>query len=520
MGKIENLRALLNISADMDSSQIEERFKEIALTLFNDFAIQKDSKRYLFNEIEFYFYNHLHRDIITHPRLSKALYWYVNDFGGIDINFESNISFREKEDTVSSKIKYILDDKAVFGGILIRQLVSCDGKETLDGPWACAELFRWLDAVNQNTCQPVIVEHNSGMAAYVRGKRIRLITGKQSILSKVEYILSNYDEYPDTSALCEDFSYFKEKSYRFRRCEPLMHDKETNEVYISQWLKDEKEGEKDFYERLTNLLDRIGIQVKELKSTSDYWARDYMPIQLGRDEFVKYRYNPDYLVKSKNPKDKDTITDCTKVLRGMGINYRTTQLVIDGGNMVPCGPYIVMTSKVFTENGYSEGDVVFKSNLESELGHPVIIIPWTLHGDFDSDDTDKYGHSDGFIKWCGGNQILMGNHGDFYPEEASAIRQTLEEYGFDVTEMRFKDKVLCPKVEYNWAYINFLQVGNKIVMPKFNIEEDSIALNYVQKAFPDCEVYQIEMSDIVKKGGALHCLCWNIARTSSSTKSF
>lgn len=49
-----------------------------------------------------------------------------------------------------------------------------------------------------------------------------------------------------------------------------------------------------------------------------------------------------------------------------------------------------------------------------------------MHGDFNARDTDKYGHSDGFVKWCGGNSILMGNHGDQYPEEAAAIRHILE----------------------------------------------------------------------------------------------
>lgn len=38
--------------------------------------------------------------------------------------------------------KYKLDNKAYIGGILIRQLVTIDGSEVLDGPWACAELFR------------------------------------------------------------------------------------------------------------------------------------------------------------------------------------------------------------------------------------------------------------------------------------------------------------------------------------------------------------------------------------------
>ena len=162
-----------------------------------------------------------------------------------------------------------------------------------------------------------------------------------------------------------------------------------------------------------------------------------------------------------------------------------------------------MTDKVFTENRKKKDDWEFKALLESELGHPVIIIPWTPHED------DVYGHSDGFIKWCGDHRILMGNHGDCYPEEAKAIRRILESYGFEVTEMRFKDKVDSPHYDLNWAYINFLQVGKNIIMPKFNIAEDIKAQDYIQDAF-DCNIEPIEMTKIAKKGGALHCISWNI----------
>lgn len=165
----------------------------------------------------------------------------------------------------------------------------------------------------------------------------------------------------------------------------LLHDENTNVVFFSPWLKDKKEGHPEFYQRLSDLLTDIGIEFMELKSTNDYWARDYMPIQLSKNEFLKYRYYPDYLAKSKNKKDINTITDVTKVLRGMGITCRSTKLIIDGGNMVACGPYIVMTDKVFIENGYNKGNSEFKALLESELGHPVIIIPWLMHGDFDAE---------------------------------------------------------------------------------------------------------------------------------------
>ena len=175
-----------------------------------------------------------------------------------------------------------------------------------------------------------------------------------------------------------------------------------------------------------------------------------------------------------------------------------------------CGPFIVMTDKVFTENGYKKDDENFKALLESELRRPVIIIPWTMHGDFDAEETDKYGHSDGFIKWCGNNHILMNNHGDEYPEEAFAIRCKLENYGFEVTEMRFKDKVSNPDVDFNWAYINYLQVGNKIIVPVLGKPEDKLALDYIKDANPDCVIRTFRMKDILNHGGALHCITWNI----------
>ena len=513
MNNTDQLRQLMTLDADINTPEIELRFEQIAKMLFECFAIQKGNTIYHFKEIEFYFYNKNHRDIITHPRISKPLCWYVNDFGGIDLNFASNIKRESRANSKGKSVeKYVLDDSAYFGGILIRQLISEDGCEVLNGPWACAELFRCYDATDVDHEFPILVEHDNGMVGYIRKPRVNLLTSQQTVEGKVNYILSEYHEYPGSEGLYGDFASFLKMRYRYVRCETLMHDKDTNIVFFSPWLKDKKEGHPEFYQHLKNMLNEMGIESKELKSTNDYWARDYMPIQLGENEFLKYRYYPDYLVKSKNNKDIETITDATKVLHGMGISCRSTNLVIDGGNMVPCGPYIVMTDKVFPENRKKKDDADFKALLESELGHPVIIIPWTPQED------DVYGHSDGFIKWCGDNRILMGNHGDCYPEEAASIRRILESYGFEVTEMRFKDKVDTPCCDLNWAYINFLQVGKNIIMPKFNIEEDAIAQQYIQKAFPDCNIRQIEMAKIAKEGGALHCLSWNVYLPKSHVK--
>lgn len=210
----------MTLDTNMKTSDIEERFEQIAKMLFESFAIQKGEKKYLFKEIEFYFYNKNHRDIITHPRVSKPLCWYVNDFGGIDLNFSSKIELDSWVNDKGKKVKkYVLDDNAYFGGILIRQLISEDGCEVLSGPLACAELFRCYNATGVDYEFPVLVEYNNGMVGYIREPRINLLRSKQSVEAKVNNILYQYHDnvQPSKETLYQDFVNFKDKPYRYEQ---------------------------------------------------------------------------------------------------------------------------------------------------------------------------------------------------------------------------------------------------------------------------------------------------------------
>ena len=214
------LRKRMTLDANMNTNDIEDRFEQIAKMLFERFAIQKGEKKYLFKDIEFYFYNKNHRDIITHPRVSKPLCWYVNDFGGIDLNFASSI---KRENRVNSKRKniekYVLDDSAYFGGILIRQLISEDGSAILSGPIACAELFRCHDATGVDYEFPILVEQNNDVMSFIRKPRINLIRSNQSVEAKVNNILYPYHDSVqlDKDTLYQDFLNFRDKPYGYEQ---------------------------------------------------------------------------------------------------------------------------------------------------------------------------------------------------------------------------------------------------------------------------------------------------------------
>lgn len=220
MNNIDQLRQLMTIDAIMKTSDIEERFEKIAKMLFESFAIQKGETVYLFKEIEFYFYNKNHRDIVTHPRVSKPLCWYINNFGGIDINFTSSIECVNRENSKGKNVmKYVLDDSAYFGGILIRQLIEKESGEILKSPLACAELFRCYDATGIDYEFPVLVDHNNDVMSFIRKPRINLLRSKQSVEDKVNNILYQYHDNAQSSkeTLYQDFINFKDKPYGYEQ---------------------------------------------------------------------------------------------------------------------------------------------------------------------------------------------------------------------------------------------------------------------------------------------------------------
>ena len=174
--KIDEFRNKMCIPADASKDYIMKTFEDIADVLKNECVIKYGNEEYRILDFEFYFFNKNHQDISVHPRNSKALSWYVNEFGGIDLNFESSI---EREMVEKGKIwsfKYNLTDNSYYGGILIRQIQSLsDDKKIFNGPLKVAELFRILDATSQTQSNPVLVMKPLDRIAFIKSKRHNLL---------------------------------------------------------------------------------------------------------------------------------------------------------------------------------------------------------------------------------------------------------------------------------------------------------------------------------------------------------
>jgi len=278
----------------------------------------------------------------------------------------------------------------------------------------------------------------------------------------------------------------------------MISDKNTNTIYFSELLKTDNRFASTF-EEINNILKRFGGKPKLLPKTNDIWARDYMPIQISSDKFVEYRYDPDYLQgANKGHRDLKTYPDI--VCNSLKLNTTKSDLILDGGNLIKSSDCIILTDKIVKENRltYSKNELIKKLH-DTFLVDKVVLIPW--------DTNEKYGHSDGMMRFITNNTVLING---IY-ENDTVLTSRLKKYGLKCEYLRFKVR---KRDKRNWAYINFLQTKDLILIPKLEIEEDELAFKQITDYYPDYgrnqRIESVDMTEVVKHGGALNCITWTI----------
>lgn len=281
-----------------------------------------------------------------------------------------------------------------------------------------------------------------------------------------------------------------------------------NTIFFSSLLKEE-------YPELAKQLEEA-VHPIWLDGTLDIWLRDFMPIQIGKDTFVHYTYYPDYLLKYKTYRGKITnpIHIEQQYLIQKGKTVVNLPLVIDGGNVVMADDIMFMTDKVFQENKLSENEeesrAAIKNILQETFGLKPEFARWVT--------CEEFGHTDWVVRYVGGdnNTIIVGFNETKTEDLSKDISDILEHINSRQKE-RFnieKYKLDNRNEKKSWAYLNYVQVGNKILMPTVgDPENDKEAIAKLQdifiKAGLHMEIIPIDCEELIRRGGALHCISWN-----------
>lgn len=273
----------------------------------------------------------------------------------------------------------------------------------------------------------------------------------------------------------------------------MIQDNQTNKVYLAEGLRHYM----PVCINLMNALHSEGIPFSFLSRTESekhVWARDYMPIQINDSSYLRYVYSPDYLKGYE-----DFIPEYKGIDKDLNLNCTCTDIVLDGGNVIKCGQKVIMTDKVLLENNTRYKKDELMATLEKLYNAQIVLIPW--------DRYDEYGHADGMVRYIEGNRVILNNYVDFDPNLRKRLLDALTPH-FDVEELHYNTPRLS---KYSWAYINFLQTEKCIFVPGLQIKEDLMALEQIQKFYPNHKVMRIDgCQELVRDGGALNCVSWNI----------
>jgi len=251
----------------------------------------------------------------------------------------------------------------------------------------------------------------------------------------------------------------------------------------------------------TAALKKAGIQPELLPETKDIWVRDYMPVQVERNKFIEFRYDPDYLQGTrKGYRNLKTYPDI--VCDTIGLKTIKSNIILDGGNVIKSNNCVILTDKVVKENRlqYTKQQLIAILKDLFEVDH-IVLIPWDM--------LDEFGHADGMLRFIDERTVLVH---EIYITN-TVLNYRLKKAGLEVVPLKFDVR---KKDKRNWAYINFLQTKNILLVPELGIDEDQQALEQISSCFSDYAkrkcIKQIRVSDILQYKGALNCISWSIEK--------
>lgn len=281
----------------------------------------------------------------------------------------------------------------------------------------------------------------------------------------------------------------------------MITDPETNLVYLSGLLASEPKY-RLFWNHLKNILEWENISFELLPNTRDLWCRDYMPLQVEKDQFVQFNFSPTYY---KNPKYAHLHSEPKEVTKAISfLNLEHSTITLDGGNLVKWKDSAIMTEAVLKENTH-----IPKEELLSQL---KAILQLELLWLIPTQPLDSSGHADGMVRFLDSSRLLVANYEKEKGYWKNKYRKALKETGLEL--IPFPAVNLDEKNEYGdyvatGCYINFAWIGNTIIFPQFGLDEDAEALELIRQLMPENKVVPVDCASLAYYGGVLNCCTWN-----------
>lgn len=260
--------------------------------------------------------------------------------------------------------------------------------------------------------------------------------------------------------------------------------------------------------------------------TNDTWARDHAFITLQQKDAapmlldfcfngwgMKFAANKDNLINGRLYK--------TGLLNGHYVNCRN--FVLEGGSIESDGKGTMLTTSpcLLAPN---RNDTMNRSDIEQYLKERFNLqqVLWLDYGYLAGDDTDS--HVDTLARLCPNDTITYVKCTDKDDEHYGALT-SMEEQLKTFRTLDGKPYRLLPLpmtqaiydedgLRLPATYANFLIMNDAVLYPTYaQPENDKLAAEVLQEAFPDKEIVGIDCRALIKQHGSLHCVTMQYPET-------
>lgn len=276
----------------------------------------------------------------------------------------------------------------------------------------------------------------------------------------------------------------------------MIIDRLTNKLFLADCLP---KKQPIFFQRFEKVLNTCNIKFELLPNCNDIWAVDFMPVQISKDKFVQFTYDPDYLKPKKYQK---TISDVDAICKAINLTTQKTKLIVDGGNVSREVDKVIMCDKVFAENKHISEKELIKQLQNLFQVDSLYFVPW--------DKNDFTGHADGMVRFIDSSTVLINDYSKEDPKFQRYFRKALHSAGLGCIELPYNPPNDPKSISARGLYLNYLQMKQAIIVPTFKTKYDEKAIKVLEQVFKGQSIATIDSNELADQGGILNCITWNI----------
>lgn len=249
---------------------------------------------------------------------------------------------------------------------------------------------------------------------------------------------------------------------------------------------------------LAGVLNKNNVPVHWIEHTKDLWCRDFMPVWTTAKSCVQFRFDPGYY---KPKKYQSWCTNPSLVTSLLDLDARQSNIVLDGGNIVSAQSITAMTERVFKDNPAWQPASLMKALIALLDVETLVVLP-TIPGDIT-------GHADGMLRFVNERTVVLNDFSKLAPKKVNQlINSRLLDAGLTIVTVPNNLHENRSTDDITGDYINFLEIGNLIVLPAYGCELDQHARALFVSLFPGHSIEQVNVSCLTPLGGGLNCLSW------------